>query len=203
MARCDDDSLARLRARFPWPSRCPPLPPDPMHGWFGDGNRRLLSDRLSGRTKLVVELGSWLGLSTRWIANMASNASVIAIDHWLGSSEHHADPRWAAMLPNLYDSFLAACWSFRRHIIPIRKDTVEGMTDVAEAGLTPDLIYVDAAHETEAVLRDLETARQLWPDVQLVGDDWTWNSVRKAVEDFHGRVGGRLEVDENAWALDA
>jgi hypothetical protein len=100
-------------------------------GWPADGPRELLEKSLSGDIRLVVELGSWLELSIPFIANLAPRAVVIAIDHWRGSPEHHHDPVLKAMIPTLYETFLALCWDYRERLIPLRMTRFEGLAMVA------------------------------------------------------------------------
>jgi hypothetical protein len=69
-------------------------------------------------------------------------------------------------------------------------------------GIEPDLVYVDASHETSDVIRDVETALGLFPNSQIIGDDWDWESVRRAVQDIVCR-NPRLLLEENgkSWWL--
>ena len=75
------NGLAQLRRRYPWPDTMPEVQPDD-HGWFQDCNARLLRRFLGPRTRLIVELGSWLGKSARFMLAAAPRATVICIDHW-------------------------------------------------------------------------------------------------------------------------
>jgi hypothetical protein len=164
-----------------------------------DGPRDLLARALSAETPLVIELGSWLGLSTRYIADRAPNAVVVAVDHWRGSPEHHRHPEWRAMLPRLYETFLALCWEYRGRIVPLRMTTLEGLRTVAEFGLEPALIYVDAEHSAEAVTAEVELARRLFPRAVLVGDDYDWPGIAPAVCDAARRHGLALETLGTRW----
>jgi hypothetical protein len=157
-----------------------------------------LARALSPRTHSVVELGAWLGLSTRFIAAQAPAATVISVDHWQGSPEHQTQERFQKLLPNLYETFMARCWQYRQRIVPLRMSTLDGLRVVAESGVKPDFIYVDAEHSYEAVTAELTLARQLFPQAALGGDDYDWTGVRAAVDGFarrHGmvvdRYGGR------------
>src|SRR4051812_22659948 len=86
-----EDPVNRLRRAFPWPGEKPVISaPIENPGWLGEGTDRVLARSLSDETRLVVELGAWLGMSTRFIADLAPNATVISVDHWRGSSEHQA-----------------------------------------------------------------------------------------------------------------
>src|SRR5271155_2569508 len=93
-----------LAAMCPWPNERPIVQEPPaVPGWLGDGARELLERSLSPETGLVLELGGWVGLSTRFIADLAPNATVITVDHWCGSPEHQRNPVWKVMLPSLYE----------------------------------------------------------------------------------------------------
>ncbi|MHB8633081.1 MAG: class I SAM-dependent methyltransferase [Thermoplasmatota archaeon] len=171
-----------------------------MQGWFGGGNARLLERELRGK-RLVLELGSWMGLSTTFLAQNAAPATILAVDHWQGSVEHHTDPKFAALVPSLFDCFLQNLWEFRARVVPVRATTWQGMALLAAEGVTPDLVYVDASHEEPDVLRDLQAVGAFFPNAAVVGDDWRWKGVRRAVRRYAKLQGAIIEVDENSWML--
>src|SRR5690242_9264823 len=74
------------------------------HGWYPHAARfeGLIKER---DVKNVVEVGSWLGSSTRHIASLLPpDGKVYAVDHWQGSEEHfHMDVR--SWIPTLYQQF--------------------------------------------------------------------------------------------------
>ena len=99
-------NINQLRETYPWPEQKPQVShTSPQSGWLEDGARELLEQELTSEHRIVVELGSWLGLSTRFIADHAPGAIVIAIDHWEGSPEHHQHEQWRELLPTLYETF--------------------------------------------------------------------------------------------------
>ena len=63
--------LKAFRRAHPWPEQKPAVPPREKEGWLFPSTQEMLARFLSNRTRLVVELGSWLGLSTRFIASRA------------------------------------------------------------------------------------------------------------------------------------
>ena len=197
------DSLEVLRRRFPWPSERPVVQgPIESYGWFGEGTDRVLSQNLSEATRLVVELGSWLGMSTRFIADIAPNATVIAVDTWGGSTEHQNQARFQVMLSSLYTNFLSLSWSYRDRIIPLRMTTLEGLRLVAETGLQPDLVFIDAEHSYEAVTAELSLAHSLFPHALLVGDDYDWEGVQKAVHEYANAKNMEVErVGHRGWKV--
>lgn len=173
------NGIEELRRRWPWPATKPDVKPN-SSGWFHGDCQRLLEQRIGPDTRVIIELGSWLGMSTRFFLQQAPSATVVAIDHWEGSREHQSS-EFAEMLPVLYDTFLVNLWGYRDRLIPLRADTVRGIDIVAGLGIAPDLVYVDASHEVADVERDIRRVRQAFPGALIVGDDWTWPSVREGV----------------------
>jgi hypothetical protein len=182
--------ILRLAGTRPWPEQRPgDAAPGQEEGWLGAGTELMLARVLSPATKLVVELGAWLGLSTRFIADHAPGATVISVDHWAGSPEHQTQERFRELLPRLYETFLARCWDYRDRVVPLRMSTLDGLRAVAEHGLQPDFVYVDAEHSFDAVTAELTLARQLFPKAILGGDDYDWQGVREAADAFARRHG--------------
>lgn len=156
--------------------------------------------------KVAVELGSWLGLSTRHIAsNLPEGGVVFAIDHWLGSVENQGPQQH--LLPNLYNQFLSNVihTHLTNKIIPLKMNTLDGVKELKKRQVVPDLVYVDASHDEASVYADLVA---YYPLVRghgiLCGDDWGWGGeamgfpVRKAVERFAKE--NRLTVQvSNGW----
>jgi hypothetical protein len=162
----------------------------------------VLARELSEETKLVVELGAWLGMSSRFIAEHAPNATVVSVDHWKGSPEHRTQEEFRAVLPTLYESFLEQCWTYRDQIVPLRMTSLEGLQTVADFGLTPDLVYIDAEHSHPAVTSELELARHLFPGAVLVGDDYDWEGVACAANEFAARHALAVErVGYRGWKI--
>jgi predicted O-methyltransferase YrrM len=160
-----------------------------------------LIDTIPKSARLVVEVGSWLGRSTRFLADLIPQAHIVAIDHWQGSPEHLRDPELAAFLPRLYETFLAESWDYRERIIPVRAPSTDGLRLVADAGLKPDLVYLDADHSAESVRADLTAILDLFPGVRIVGDDWDWASVREGVDSVAGERGILVQVYNTAWRI--
>jgi hypothetical protein len=203
------EAIERLAAICPWPVDRPQVEePPPVPGWLGDGARELLTEAVSEETRLVVEIGSWVGLSTRYIADRAPNAVVIAIDHWCGSPEHQRNAVWKAMLPGLYETFLALCWDYRERLIPLRMTAIQGIRAVASQALEPDLVYIDGEHSYEAVSAEIELVRRSFPRALIIGDDYDWPGVSPAVGDAMRRhkllldVAGTMKRGR-AWRLRA
>jgi predicted O-methyltransferase YrrM len=195
-----DLAIARFRESYPWPNEQPNVPARTNDGWLQESTRQVLERILSNRTKVVVEIGSWLGLSTRFIASKAPNATVLAVDHWRGSDEHQQE-KFQDILPILFETFLVNCWYLRERLIPIRQTSVRGMQEIATYGIHPDVVYIDADHSHDAVVKDLEAAIDLFPEATIVGDDFNWPGVESAVRYVTGKRNRRYHVTGVAWEL--
>jgi hypothetical protein len=193
--------LKDLATECPWPAERPVIPPFPERNWLFPATKSLLTRSVTTKTRLIVELGSWTGRTTRFLADQAPHATLIAVDHWEGSPEHFADPELAPALGRLYEAFLTECWEYRDRIIPLRSKSTAGLHRVAHAGLSPELIYIDADHQFESVRADVTTALDLFPRATLVGDDWNWEGVRKAVEGVCRERRIPCEVQGTAWRI--
>lgn len=195
-------ALQRLSQNFPWPETKPDVAGD-LHGWFCDSNKTMLNRLLNTETSLVVEVGSWLGMSAHYILTHAPKANVICIDHWRGSCEHmnSDDPEIQRRIPVLYETFLVNLWEYRERVIPLRSSSLEGLKLVHQCGLLPDLIYIDASHEYPDVYQDVKTALELFPASIICGDDWTWDGVRTAVTRIAQEQGKTVDADDTAWHI--
>lgn len=174
------------------------LPFDPQ-GWYGNANQIKEIFKNNRHIQTVVEVGSWLGASTRHIATLLpQGGKVYAVDTWLGSVEHQLDPK----LPTLYQQFLSNVIhaQLTDRIIPVRMESVKAAECLK--GLSVDLVYLDGAHDTASVLMDL---RAWYPYVQghgiICGDDWGWDSVKTAVRIFAKENGLRIGHHKNFWRL--
>ena len=195
------DAAKILWKRYPWPHAKPNVPPNDQPIWINDATVQVFHDKIPSNAKVILELGSWKGVSTRLLAGVAKGADVIAVDTWRGSEEHTDDTEVKNMLETLYDTFLVNCWDYRDRIIPLRMTTLEGMENVADAGVQPDAVYVDAAHDTHSVLVDTETAVRLFPNARIIGDDFSWKSVADAVQIMLEKNGWAYGWYENTWWL--
>ena len=174
-----ESAWQQLALQFAWPAEPPNVPPRMNQGWLWPSTKEMFRADFVPRHRLVVEFGSFLGMSTRFIADIAPNARIIAVDHWLGSPEHYRRPDLAQLLPMLYDTFIVNCWSYRDRLVPLRQSSIEGLQTIHRLGLSPDVIYVDADHRYESVRSDLDTIMRLFPNALIVGDDWDWEGVRR------------------------
>ncbi len=188
-----------LKARYPWPDR-PPAVPEDWHGWLCPDTAAALVEACARGPRIAIELGSWLGFSARAIIQNSPAANLICIDHWQGSPEHQpatGNLDWSRRLPTLYETFLRNMWPWRERVIPLRADTLLGMREVLDLGITPDLVYVDSEHSVERVSAELRFITRFWPQAEIVGDDYD-NAAVKLAADRHAATAGRPLVQKGA-----
>jgi predicted O-methyltransferase YrrM len=157
----------------------------------------------SHNVKTIIEVGSFFGASTRQMASCLPEDGIIyAVDHFMGSVEHQPGERaWFPEVARMYDFFLSnAIRSGLAHkIVPVKMESLEAALVLQ---VTADLIYIDASHDTDSVYRDLVAwSTHLKEDGILCGDDWTWESVRKAVEMFAENHHLHIDSSGNFWRL--
>ncbi len=106
---------------------------------------------------LVVEVGSWQGLSTRAIAEAVRphRGLVYCVDHWLGSAAEPGELE-CARGRDIFRIFRAnmvrhGLWG---HIRPMVMPSADAARVFADK--TADLVFIDANHRYEQVLRDIQ-----------------------------------------------
>ena len=143
---------------------------------------------------LIIEVGSWKGLSActmaKFIKEEQIDAKIIAIDTWLGSPEHMRMQELTTRrlgVPRLYEQFLSNVYQMGYHdvIYPFPISSVQGGHFLEENKIVADVIYLDAGHEYEAIKLDMQIFwRILRPGGMMIMDDYKWEGVKKAIEEF-------------------
>lgn len=155
-------------------------------GWYNNAEPIKVIFSKNPKIKIAVEVGCFMGKSTRHIAKLLpKDGKIYAIDHWKGSEENQpGQSSWYSGVSRLYEHFLsnAIHENLAHKIIPMKMDS---LTASKKLKVKPDFIYIDASHDTESVLNDL---RAWYPFVKscgiICGDDYLWPSVAKAVDQF-------------------
>jgi Methyltransferase domain len=127
---------------------------------------------------------------------------VIAIDTWLGSSEHYLWEKFIPDLdfefgyPRLYHKFAANICNegLQDYVVPLPLDSINGFQLLKAKAIRPDVLHIDAGHDYQSVMGDLKA---WWPQLRdggvLIGDDYfnkpiigqgKWPEVRQAFDEF-------------------
>lgn len=193
-----------LGASLPAPFHSIKVLPEYRFGYYTNAEQIAEIFR-KNQIQTVIEIGSWIGGgSTAHFAELLKpvQGKVYAIDTWLGSStQQQGGPHYQPVLPYVYQQFLSNMihWNLTDTVIPVRMRSLEAAQAL---NVQPDLIYIDGEHTEQAVYDDLKA---WYPYVQekgiLCGDDWSWLSVRVAVEKFAAENGLQIEASGNFWRL--
>jgi hypothetical protein len=208
------DTLIKKDERIGWPKKMPSIPKY-YHGWFQRNNIDILQRLSSKDHRCVLELGSWLGMSTRFLLEHNPNAVVFAVDLW--SNEYFFnDPHYdatgdkeanALLTDNpIYDQFLVNVQDHKytkspksKGLVPMKMSTLDAIPILKEAGVRPDLIYIDASHHYEFVIKDIELCLDAFPGAIIVGDDWNYEGVKQAVVEAAERHHLQIHARRTCW----
>lgn len=167
-------------------------------GWFMNGDYVAASINIC-KPVTAIEVGSWLGSSTRFIAErLPAGGKLYAIDTWRGSPNeplHLRDPK----LPYLYQLFLSNVKhaGLTNVIIPVRMESLEAAKALK---VQADFIYLDASHDEINVYKDIIA---WYPHLKeggiFCGDDWGWISVQKGVTRAANQLGKTVWGQGNFW----
>lgn len=175
------------------------------HGWYM--NAAPMEELLKKRNvKVVIELGSWMGKSTKHIAEtIPEDGIVYAVDHWLGNPQSRVNT--PQLIPTLYEQFLSNMIhsGLAHKVVPLRMTTQEAIEYFYENDIVPDLVYVDASHEEHDVYNDVCAYYPLIEENGIIcGDDWGFGDlpIQRAVKRFANEHNLRIETPNNwFWEL--
>lgn len=128
--------------------------------------------------KFIVEVGSFLGRSTRAMADNTSGL-VFAFDDWFGPRDINLDGR-----EHCYEVFVKNMSDLIDYgkVIVIKGD--HGDISVIPEWLSPDMVFIDGSHEYESVKRDIYTWKaKLASGGLLCGHDAQLPGVRQALDE--------------------
>ena len=159
------------RDGFRWPADVP--------GWLKYGEGKALFDLCRG--KRVLEIGSYLGLSTICIAQTAEH--VVSVD-----------PHDGRGTQNPYETHDAFLSFLEKYGVAEKVESIVGLTADAPSGPF-DVVFIDGAHDFESVRADIEHAiERLAPEGVIAFHDYRSDvdpGVTAAVDEFLG-AGGEL-----------
>lgn len=203
----DAQALERLRRAFPWPAERPDV--RPLRWIMDGGGKELVIEQIERRhARVLLEIGVFFGGSLeRWLA-ASPELTVIAVDDWRGRwwadyAVEHGRAEYEAQLradDGPFQTFLATFWEQRHRIIPIRERAPGALRHLAEAGVQPEVVFIDADKDGA----NLEQCHALFPGCALTGDDWNWGEgapMQRMVRAFAERHGLYPHVDLETWAL--
>lgn len=168
----------------------------PIQGWVSNHAGMSLYQMARFHTPIptVVELGSWRGKSTAWLAfglKDRGEGCVYAVDHWEGSASEDLHKKMLAGYQEnqLYNEFLENMkrLGLSDYVVPLKFDTIQASRQF-DHRIEVGLLHVDASHDYFDVRRDFE----FWSPMVKVGgfivfDDVPgWPGPTKVVSELPG-----------------
>ena len=158
-----------------------------IQGWFIYAPTYEVAVKIAPNTAHFVEVGSWRGRSTAFlaveIANSGKNIKLDAVDTWRGSVDeeiHQTDP--AVVNDTLYDEFCNNMAPVKHIVNPVRATSREAVKLYEDESL--DFVMIDGSHEYEEVKHDInEWIKKVKSGGMIAGDDCShyWPGVQQAV----------------------
>ena len=154
-----------------------------------------------------VEVGSWRGRSTAYlaveIANSGKNIKFDAVDTWRGSDEpvHQTDP--AVVTDTLYEEFLTNMLPVRHIVNPVRAASLDAVNRYEDGSL--DFVLIDASHYYKDVHADITAwMKKIKPGGMIAGDDYMWCAaddpgVKTAVDEL--LPDAEIHTDIGCWSF--
>lgn len=168
-------------------------------------------DHRQHRGGVIVEVGSWLGRSTAYLAERVkwrmAPIEIHVVDTWRGSANEPAMretvERCGGDLYPEWERNMSRCGVLPL-VIPHRMDSVEAARLFADGSV--DCVFIDADHSYESVRADiLAWLPKIRPAYEghhggtLAGHDYDREGVRRAVRET---LGGRFRVWKTCWIVD-
>lgn len=201
-----------------WSGFVPARPLEPVLGWHG---KHPLLTKLAPQASppVVIDVGVWKGQSTIHLASVMNAAGVdgcvVAVDTFLGSSEHWtatgpksdlSNPTYVFSrrhgMPDLYEQFMCNVWhaGVAANVVPLPQTSTTAAMILRRFKISAGMIHIDASHTYDDVVKDIAA---YWPLLArggyFVGDDYNWEGVTKAANEFAERIGIPLTIDGAKW----
>lgn len=171
----------------------------PLFGWMSESELTFLA-RLSSENKIVIEVGSWHGRSTRALGDNTIGV-VYAVDHWKGSVNEQIPHQSAQLLDgdHAFIEFMNNNFDLVEmgKIVPIRMSSANAAAFLQKKGIKADVIFIDGGHTYDEVLKDIKDWCPLLKENGLIcGHDYS-DSFKGVKDAVHHIFGGDVTVRPN------
>lgn len=178
-----------------------------IEGWF---NWEPIYDEFvdkSNSNTIIVEIGSWLGKSTAYLASKIkqSNKKITfyTVDTFLGSPNEKGLLEVVRFnggsILNKFKQNMKDC-NCLEYVIPIESDSESASQKFENESV--DFIFVDGGHTYKDVLLDLQSwFPKLKNNGIIAGHDWWHDPVKEAVRDYFGKniTKADIKLDNSVW----
>ena len=166
---------------------------------------------------LIVEVGSFVGESAihmaKIVRNLGLDCEIVCVDTWCSydwtEDSHYERHKFKNGRPMIYEQFMSNVVheGMENIITPFPTDSVGARDFMKKYNIHPNVVYIDAGHEKEECLRDID----IWYELLnrhgnscIFGDDYGFppHGVDRAVEEFkllHKIFDHNLQIFGEKW----
>jgi predicted O-methyltransferase YrrM len=157
----------------------------------------------------VLEIGSFEGLSTRFLLSKLPSSQITCVDTFSGSLEHKGDDDKGFIDFDLVKGrFDHNTSGFESRLTVERRTSLEFLASLDPAELF-DMVYIDGSHEADDVLLDaILSFKHLRPGGLIVFDDYMWefypvraDNPGAAINSFLSLKRHELEIVYVGWQV--
>jgi len=150
----------------------------------------------------VLEIGSWEGLSTRFMLDQLPGSTVTCVDTWAGADEHAGDTDTAAgPLADLEARFDHNVRGYGGRVVK-HKGTSQAYFAAHAPRECFDLVYVDGSHRADDVLVDcLRGFEALAVGGVMICDDYLWRFYARSRDNPAAAINAFLRLKRGLYTL--
>ena len=151
---------------------------------------------LFDRPVRALEIGSWEGMSSRFILDTLPQAHLTCVDTWAGSDEHRG-----LGLRQIEDNFDANLAMHQGRLTKVKSTSFEFFSAQTQRGQF-DLVYVDGSHYCDdAIVDAIKGFDQLKVGGILIFDDYLWRSYERAADNATAAINAFLRLKSGEYEL--
>ena len=176
--------ISKLKEKHNFPKNIPEKE-QCYQGYFSDSNQRLIKKYLYCNDKLIVDFGSYLGESTKYLCESTNpGATIIATADWENNK--------------IYKSFLTNLWYHKDRVIPLKMNEKNAIKYLHNLEVRPDLVFLNII--PKYMYEYFELLHEAFPNTLFIGS--TTKTVSKKLKKFIEKTPQyRIEIDHDSFAI--
>lgn len=159
-----------------------------------DEQRKL--HELAEKSKIGVEIGSYLGASSIAIASSAIN-KLYCVDVWKSNPKMRPDP---ANGKTLLENFKENTKNYKNKIEIVQEYSKDAITYFLDNNIQIDFLFIDGDHSSESVKKDWSLYKKILKQNGIVVfHDWSWGSVKQVITEVVAKETKSHQNLPNMW----
>jgi predicted O-methyltransferase YrrM len=168
--------------------------------WFTSNipywSRVLASEGLRNRAVRALEVGSWEGMSSRFILEFLPNAVLTCVDTWRGSDEHSS----VTSINQVEERFDSNLETVRNRLTKYKGTSLEYFATCGPEKF--DLIYIDGSHHCDDVIVDAVKGFELLAvGGVMIFDDYLWRFYPRPLDNPAAAINTFLRLKRGSYRL--